>query len=159
VAAPHPLDPLTATEFRQVVAVLRRDRGVGAGWRFASIELAEPTKDALQAMLAGGAAAGVGGGGPDGAARPAPLREALAVCWNTGDGQAYRSLVSLAGAAVLSWEHLPGQQPNMTADEWHECDEMLREHPRLAAALARRGITDLSRVLTDVWAYPPSEVP
>jgi primary-amine oxidase len=159
VAAPHPLDPLTATEFRQVVAVLRRDRGVGAGWRFASIELAEPTKDALQAMLAGGAAAGVGGGGPDGAARPAPLREALAVCWNTGDGQAYRSLVSLAGDAVVSWEHLPGQQPNMTADEWHECDEMLGGHPRLAAALARRGITDLSLVLTDVWAYPPSLVP
>jgi primary-amine oxidase len=159
VAAPHPLDPLTATEFRQVVAVLRRDRGVGAGWRFASIELAEPTKDALQAMLAGGAAAGVGGGGPDGAARPAPLRKALAVCWNTGDGHAYRSLVSLAGDAVVSWEHLLGQQPNMTADEWHECDEMLRGHPRLAAALARRGITDLSLVLTDVWAYPPSLVP
>src|SRR5215831_15205971 len=138
---PHPLDPLTASEFRRVAAVLRRERGVGAGWRFASIELAEPSKDALPAMLAGG------------------RREALAVCWNTGDGQAYRALVSLAGDAVVSWEHLPGQQPNMTADEWHECDEMLREHPRLAAALARRGITDLSLVLTDVWAYPPSLVP
>ena len=81
------------------------------------------------------------------------------MCWNTGDGQAYRALVSLADDAVAGWEHLPGQQPNMTVDEWHECDEMLREHPRLAAALARRGITDLSLVLTDVWAYPPSLVP
>jgi Cu2+-containing amine oxidase len=75
VTAPHPLDPLTASEFRQVVAVLRRDRGVGAGWRFASIELAEPPKDALRAMLAGGAAAGAGDG-PDGTARPAPRRAA-----------------------------------------------------------------------------------
>ena len=53
MSAPHPLDPLTAAEFRQVVAVLRRDRGVGAGWRFASIELAEPPKDALRQLTEG----------------------------------------------------------------------------------------------------------
>ena len=76
------------------------------------------------------------------------------MCWNTADGQAYRAAVSLADDAIAAWEHLPGQQPNMTVDEWHECDEMLLRHPRLAAALATRGITDLSRVLTDVWAYP-----
>ena len=44
-AAPHPLDPLTAEEIRQVASVLRRDRAVGPRWRFASIELAEPAKD------------------------------------------------------------------------------------------------------------------
>ena len=136
----HPLDPLTAGEVRQVAAILRRERGVGAGWRFASIELREPGKDALQA------------GQP-------PRREALAVCWNTGDGQAYRAVVSLADGAAIAWEHLPGQQPNMTVDEWHECDEMLRGHPMLAKALARRGITDMSRVLTDVWAYGAALVP
>ena len=144
--APHPLDPLTAAEFRQAVAVLRRDRGVGEGWRYASIELREPAKDALRAILAGRA---------DGTAN----REALAVCWNTADGQAYRGVVSLADGTVAAWEHLPGQQPNVTVDEWHECDEMVRAHPSLAAALASRGITDLDRVLTDVWAYPPSDVP
>ncbi len=35
----HPLDPLTAGEFREIAAVLRRDRMTGPGWRFASIEL------------------------------------------------------------------------------------------------------------------------
>src|SRR3974377_1367036 len=64
-----------------------------------------------------------------------------------------------AGGEVTSWEHLPGQQPNMTVDEWHECDEMLRAHPALAQALARRGITDLSLVLTDTWAYGAALVP
>ena len=43
----HPLDPLTAEEISQAVAVLRRDRGVGDRWRFAGIELAEPDKDTL----------------------------------------------------------------------------------------------------------------
>ena len=36
---------------------------------------------------------------------------------------------------------------------------MLRGHPLLAEALARRGITDLARVLTDLWAYGAALVP
>jgi primary-amine oxidase len=143
VSPAHPLDPLTAGEIRQAVAILRRDRGVGATWRFASIELREPGKDALPVLKAGAMT----------------RREALVVCWNRADGQAYRAVVSLTGAEVISWEHLPGQQPNMTVDEWHECDEMLRAHPALAEALARRRITDLSTVLTDVWAYGAALVP
>jgi primary-amine oxidase len=141
----HPLDPLTAEEISEVAAILRRDRGVEPPlWRFASIELVEPPKaELLKAEL------------PQGR----PRREARAVCWNTGDGQAYRAVVSLAGTAVTAWEHLPGQQPNMTVDEWHEADEMLRAHPVLIAALARRGITDLSLVLTDIWAYGAALVP
>jgi primary-amine oxidase len=140
---PHPLDPLTAEELAAVAAALRRDRGVSSRWRFASIELIEPAKDAMAAHRT-----------------DAPgVRKALAVCWNRDDGQAYRAVVSLAGATVEAWEQLPGQQPNMTVDEWSECDEMLRGHPLLAAALARRGITDPARVLTDVWAYRARNVP
>ena len=139
----HPLDPLTAEEIRQAAAILRRDREVGvvgSGWRFASIELKEPGK----AALAAGEATG---------------RDAIVVCWDRSDGQAYRAVVSLAGDAVTSWEHLPGQQPNMTIDEWHECDQVLRADPALAAALARRGITDMSLVLTDMCAYGAALVP
>jgi hypothetical protein len=36
---------------------------------------------------------------------------------------------------------------------------MLRAHPDLVAALARRGITDMSRVLTDMWAYGAALIP
>jgi primary-amine oxidase len=137
----HPLDPLATEEIGEVAAVLRRDRAVEPPrWRFASIELAEPDKADLR----------------DGRSR----REARAVCWNRDDGRAYRAVVSLAPeAAVTAWEELPGVQPNITVDEWHECDEMLRAHPRVIAALARRGITDLTLVLTDVWAYGAALVP
>jgi primary-amine oxidase len=136
----HPLDPLTAAEVSRVAQIVRRDRGTSDSWRFASIELREPAKD----LLASGQVAG---------------REAIAVGWDRAGGQAYRAFVSLTGDAVTSWEHLPGRQPNMTADEWHECDQMLREHPALAKALARRGFTDMSRVLTDMWAYGAALVP
>src|SRR5690242_2381631 len=137
----HPLDPLSADEIRQAAAIVRRDRTMGDTWRFASIELKEPAKGDLKALEA------------------EATREARVVCWNRDDGQAYRAAVSLTGNQVTSWEHLPGQQPNMTVDEWHECDEMLRADPRLAEALARRGLTDMSLVLTDMWAYGAALVP
>jgi primary-amine oxidase len=141
----HPLDPLTAAEIRQVSATVRRGPAAGPGWRFASIELAEPAKEALAAVA------------------PVP-RAATAVCWNREDGQAYRAQVDLpeAGApdaSVTAWEHLPGKQPNLTSDEWHECDEMLRAHPQVLAALAARGLTDPGLALTDVWAYGAELVP
>ncbi len=144
-APPHPLDPLSADEIRRVAAAVRESTDFDAGsWRFASIELAEPDKD----LLAAGQHA----------------RRAQAVCWNTTDGQAYRATVVLAAADVQSdrvteWQHLPGREPNVTIDEWHECDEMLRRHPALIGALAARGITDMSLVLTDVWAYGAALVP
>ena len=144
----HPLDPLSAEEIRRVAAIVRRDRGVGAGWRFASIELKEPAK----AELAHPAEPGLESG-------ELARREAVVVCWNRADGQAYRATVSLTADAVGAWAHLPGQQPNMTVDEWHECDVMLRSHPAVIEALARRGITDLSLVLSDMWAYGAALVP
>ncbi|HEY2641516.1 MAG TPA: primary-amine oxidase [Streptosporangiaceae bacterium] len=141
LAPPHPLDPLTAAEISQVAATLRTVKGLTDQWRFASIELAEPTKDEFAS-------------GPDGI-----RRQAQVVCWNTTDGRAYRALVSLADASVTRWDYLPGQQPNITVDEWHECDQMLRAHPAVIDALAQRGIVDMSRVLTDVWAYGADLVP
>lgn len=139
----HPLDPLTAEEIQQAVAVLQRDREVDGRWRFASIELKEPLKEAIKAYASGDPI----------------VREALVVCWNRERGEAYKFVVSLTEDRVVFWEHRPGEQPNVTVDEYHECDEALRENPRVARVLADRGITDLDLVLFDVWAYGGTLVP
>jgi primary-amine oxidase len=136
----HPLDPLTADEIRTAAAIVRRDRNVTDRWRFASIDLKEPSKRAL-------------------GAEAAPAREAEVVCWNRDDGDAYKAVISLTEDRVLAWEARPGEQPPMTPDEFHECDEALRRHPRLIEALARRGIVDTDLVLFDVWAYGAELVP
>ncbi len=141
--AAHPLDPLSAAEFRQAAAILRRDRGVGDRWRFASIELREPDKAAVAAWQPG---------------TQLP-REARVVCWNRSDGSVYSAAVSLTGDRVLSFARRPGVQPNATLDEWHEADAMLRRDGRIIAALADRGITDLDRVLFDTWTYGHALVP
>jgi primary-amine oxidase len=139
----HPLEPLAAEEFRQVAEVLRREHGVGPGWRFASIELREPAKAVMLARQPGDQLP----------------REAIAVVWNRADGLAFRAEVSLTAGTVTRWHPLPGQQPNLTVDEWHECDHLLHADPQFAQALAGRGITDLSLVLVDVWAYGGELVP
>ncbi len=144
----HPLDPLTADEFRATVAVLRRDRGVGDRWRIASMELREPAKDVVRCWQPGDAVP----------------REARVVCFDRDANAAYKALVSLWGGpgaegAVLDWTPVPGEQPNVTVDEWHEAHVALLAEPRVVEALAKRGITDLDLVLMDTWAYGHSLIP
>ena len=47
--AEHPLEPLTAEEFRQTAALLRSAGHVNDGFRFTSIELKEPPKADVKA--------------------------------------------------------------------------------------------------------------
>jgi Cu2+-containing amine oxidase len=140
---PHPLDPLAAEEIGLAAAILRREQGVSERWRFASIELREPSKQTVRDFAAGD-----------------PIdRAAVVICWNRDDGLLYKAVVSLSDDRVIAWEHQPDGQPNMTVDEFRECDETLRRDPRVIEALARRGITDLDRVLIDTWAYGAHLVP
>jgi primary-amine oxidase len=141
--AQHPLEPLSGEEFRQTAEILRRDQGVTDSWRFASIELKEPPKREVKAWTSGDALG----------------RRSLAVLWNRADNQAYEAVVDLVGDAVVSWTHLPDVCPNFTVDEWHDCDEAMRAHPDVIAALAARGITDMSLLLIDVWTYGKALMP
>jgi primary-amine oxidase len=141
--AKHPLEPLSADEFRRTADILRRDQAVTDSWRFASIELKEPPKQDVKTWTPGD---------PVG-------RASLAVLWNREDNQAYEGVVDLVDDAVRSWTHLPGVCPNFTVDEWHDCDEAMRAHPDVIAALAARGITDMSLLLIDVWTYGKALMP
>jgi primary-amine oxidase len=140
----HPLDPLSAEEFRAVAQILGREKDVARPhWRIASVELREPTKDVVRAFQPGDPIA----------------REARVVAWNTDDGTAYVGVLSLTDDALLSWDAQPGKQPNATVDEWHDCDAAMRRHPEVLAALAKRGITDPDLVLVDVWTYGAHLIP
>lgn len=139
----HPLDPLSAEEFRRVAAILRRDAGVTERFRFTSIELKEPAKADVKAWVPGD-----------------PLhRSALAVLLDRGENKTYEATVDLDADAVVSFEHIPGVQPNFTLDEFHEVDAAMRKHPDVIAALAERGFTDIDLILIDTWTYAKALMP
>ena len=141
--AQHPLEPLGESEFRQTVAILRREQSLSESWRFASIELREPPKHEVKAWRPGSPVA----------------RQALAVLWNRADNQTFEGVVDLTGDAVVSWTHVPDVTPHFTVDEYHEVDEAMRAHPDVIAALADRGVTDMSLVTIEVWTYGKALMP
>ncbi len=132
---PHPLDPLSADEIRLVTAALRREHGVGDGWRITLIDLHEPEKSALRE------------------GEPRPPRESVVHLWNRSEHMAYRAVVVVDEDRVAAFVAMPGAQPNVTIDEYHEADVALRGEPRVREVLAARGITDLDLVLFDTWAF------
>jgi primary-amine oxidase len=141
--AQHPLEPLDEAEFRQTAAALRRDQSLEESWRFASIELLEPPKAEVKAWRPGD-----------------PIRRtAFAVLWNRADNQTFEGVVDLTDDSVVSWTHVPGVTPHFTVDEYHEVDEAMRAHPDVIAALAARGITDMSLVTIEVWTYGKALMP
>ena len=152
-AVRHPLDPLTADEFVAVAAILRRDQGVepasgapgsASGWRFAAIEMIEPSKADLVAFEDGG---------------PPPPRRAEVTCFDRSANATYKSVVSLTEGRVETFDHVPGVQANFTVDEFAECDQMLRAHPDVIAALRSRGVTDMDLVFFDTWTYGDAVAP
>ena len=141
--AQHPLEPLSADEFSRTTEILRREGHVTDSFRFASIELLEPAKQEVLAWRAGDAVP----------------RRSFAVMWNRSDNKTYEATVDLTGDAVLSIKHVPDVTPNFTVDEFHEVDETLRKHPDVIAKLRERGISDMSRVIVDVWTYGKAVMP
>ncbi|KXP01197.1 primary-amine oxidase [Tsukamurella tyrosinosolvens] len=142
--AAHPLDPLSADEIRAVTALLAREHGVNADWRYASIEMFEPSKAEITAFDTDGTPA---------------ERVAVAVLFDRTANRTYKARVSLTADAVNAFDHIPDVQANVTVDEWDEADQALRAHPDVIAALAARGITDMSLVFMDTWTYGAVLIP
>ncbi len=139
----HPLDPLSSSEINRTVELLRAAGAVGETFRFASITLAEPPKADLLAWRPGD---------------PVP-RRSLSVFWDRQDNQTREAVVDLVWGVVDSVIEIPGVTPNFTVDEWHECEHAMKAEPRVIAALAERGIDDLSLVVIDVWTYGKALMP
>jgi len=137
----HPLDPLTAQEYRRTTGALQRSGRLPPTRRFASITLDEPAKAAVLSWREGDPI----------------LRRSLSVLWDRVDNKTYEATVQLAGDAVddavIAFDHVPGVTPNFTVDEWHDCQVAMKADPEVVAALAERGLTELDLVLIDVWAY------
>jgi len=128
--ADHPLDPATAAEFLAGREVLAGAGLLGAAVRFAYYGLDEPAKDQV---LAG----------------PMPERRLRAFLIDTSSGESSDVVVSLTTEQVVSRRVLDprvdGQMPILDQD-FAVTEEAVRADPEWRAAMARRGLTDVSKI-------------
>ncbi|MCA9988281.1 MAG: hypothetical protein KDE59_28435, partial [Anaerolineales bacterium] len=126
----HPLDPLTPAELAQAVALIKADERFGARMRFVMVNLLEPAKETVRAFTPG-----------------APIeRAALAVILDNAAGATYEVSVSLTAGAVSQFKQIPGVQPSIIPAEIDEIQGVVKSNPDVQAALARRGLTDLTLI-------------
>src|SRR5450631_3593458 len=128
----HPLAPLTADEAGQASRLSLGAAGPGS--RLVYCALAEPAKRAVLAW--------------DG--RPLP-REARCVLYQYPAGHTWVVTVSLDEAVVIRKILVPDVQPPLMAEEWLANGGQIKADPGFRAALARRGVTDMSLVQVDPW--------
>src|SRR6185503_5331559 len=70
-----------------------------------------------------------------------------------GTNSCFETAVCLHHKKVISWKHVPGVQPTMTADEMIECEQAVLNDPAFKAKLKEQyGITDTSLVMVDIWS-------
>jgi primary-amine oxidase len=131
----HPLDPVSATEYRAGRQILAAAGLLGEPVRFAYYGLDEPHKAAV-----------LGGPAPD---RPAPDRRLRAFLIDTASGKSTDAVVSLTREEVVSCRVLDprtdGQLPILSQD-FAVTEEAVRADPQWRAAMARRGLTDVSKI-------------
>ena len=127
-AESHPLDPLSSAEIAAAARIVRAGHDLGAGMRFETIVLHEPDS-------------------------PAPTdRQAFVATYDVATGELFEAVVSLTQATILRWTPRPGAKPRIAPDEFLLAEEIAKQDPRFVAALAKRGITDLSLVCSDPWS-------
>jgi primary-amine oxidase len=127
--ARHPLDPLTAAEYRTVVEVLGKGY-VDENGRFALITLEEPEKSEVLRWKAG-----------------APIsRRAFAIVKK--GRSTFEAVIDLFRGRVDSWQEIVGVQPGvLLTEEWTAAQEIVRLHPGWQEAVRKRGIDSLEEVV------------
>lgn len=135
VTTTHPLDRLVVDETRQAVEIVRNDERFGGRMRFVSVDLHLPPKASVLAHQSGMAIA----------------RAAEVVVLDPADGSTHEIVASLTNRAVATWKRIEGVQPSIIVNEFSESEAAMRDDPGFQAAMAKRGITDMSLVTIDPW--------
>ena len=132
----HPLDPLTATEIRNAVALVKTRPDVPSGALFPIVALQEPSKEEVRAFKPGGSFS----------------RRALVVVLDRANARSFEAVVDLRAKSVASFAPLASGQPLITDVEFKDAPGIVRADPAWQEALRKRGISDFSQVMIDAWA-------
>ncbi len=132
----HPLDPLSAAEMEAAVAIVKGAAKLPPTSWFETIQLDEHDKATLKFSADG---------------KP-PARRAYVCTYDRATNETSRGVVDLTTGTLLSWAVVPGVQAHIGPEEFSWGGEVAKADPRFIAALAKRGISDVSTVMVESWA-------
>ena len=128
-APPHPLDPLSWEEHWDALLILQQAGKIDAATRFTRVALAEPDKAEVWAWHPGNAV----------------KRAAFAVIKQ--GPTTYEATVDLASRRVTQFNEVKDVQPRFLDEEFKDAiSDVVKGNPEVIAALAKRGIKDLTFV-------------
>jgi primary-amine oxidase len=133
--ASHPLDPLTAQEISDAVAILRSGGALEPNVQFVMVTLQEPVKPAGLVFDP---------------ASP-PDRVAKLVTYSKVEHLIYEVLVSLTTSAVLSVTPVPGKFPSVMMEDMFAVEALVQSDPQWQEAMRKRGVSDFSLAMVDPW--------
>jgi primary-amine oxidase len=130
-SGPHPLDPLTAAEMSEAVALVRADGRLGELTRFWGATLDEFH---ARRVLAGRESG----------------RKLQLVALDATHGTAWEiNIVLRTDEPNLTWTSLDPRRPGITSEEARAAAQACRESLEFQAVMAKRGITDMSLLVID----------
>jgi primary-amine oxidase len=136
-----PLQPLTADEIVQAVAVVAAGGGFDSDVLYPEIVLLEPPKEEVLRFQSG-----------------APFaRRAFIVAFERGANRTTEVVVDVTTGTILSTTPRPGAQVRQLRSDEEIVQRVVKADPRWQAAMTRRGITDWDAVQADTWS--PGDLP
>ncbi len=127
-APTHPLDGLSAREHWAIYDALIASGKTDTTSRYLYEALHEPPKAEVLAW------------------RPGQPFRREGLVHLTQNMRGYEALVDITGKKLISWKEIPGRQYMTSREESDKADALAMKDPRVLAAFARRGITDLTHV-------------
>lgn len=130
---PSPLNPLTADEIKTTVEILKASGRYQPGYRFTEITLKAPPKDQVWNFALKGEAV------------QAPRQATFVIL----DGKkVVEGTADFATRTVLGWKEVVGAHGMVLLDDFATVQAAIESSPEYAQALAKRGITDIKKVVT-----------
>ncbi|CAN4076954.1 unnamed protein product [Withania somnifera] len=166
----HPLDPLSAAEISVAVATVRaagETPEVRDGMRYIEVVLLEPDKSVValaDAYFFPPFQSSLMPKTKGGSLIPTklPPRRARLIVYNKKTNETSIWIVELSEVhavargghhrgKVISSNVVPDVQPPIDAQEYAECEAVVKNHPAFIEAMKRRGIDDMDLVMVDPW--------
>ncbi|MEM7535708.1 MAG: primary-amine oxidase [Chloroflexota bacterium] len=133
----HMLDPLTTAEITQTVELVKNTPQfqVNDALCFNIIRLLEPLKETVL----------------NATPNSPKMRRAFSIVFDRATGQTYEVVANLTGNSIESVIHIPNVRTSILAEEFDLAEAAAKVDPRFQEAMAKRGITDMSKLFMDPW--------